>query len=327
MNGLEIARKYYETYGKPMLEEEFPELLPHLAIGFVGSGSERFGFDDIVSRDHDFEPGFCIFLPGEEVIDRRNAFLLERAYGKLPKEFEGVKRQWAAPVGGHRNGVIRTADFYREKVGKEDGNLSLSEWLTIPDEALSEAVNGEVFSDPYGEFSEIRARLTAMPEDIRLKRLAGHLLLMGQSGQYNFPRTLLHGEPEAASLSCHEFVLSAMKVFFLLEGRYLPYYKWSFRALRALPGGTEIADDLSYLLSSDHRNPDVAKQKAEIIEKMAATVICRVKSIKRLSEAEARENRGFCVSGGTNDLEPLAYAVNDVIADPEVRGWNILAGV
>ena len=83
MNGLELAKGYYEEYGKPMLENEFSDLLPLIAVGFVGSGSEHYGFDDEISRDHDFEPGFCIFLPGEDVIDRKQQFKLERAYAKL----------------------------------------------------------------------------------------------------------------------------------------------------------------------------------------------------------------------------------------------------
>ena len=66
-----------------MLKEQFPEVLPYLAAGLTGSGSECFGFDDEVSRDHDFEPGFCIFIPNDTVPERRDAFLLERAYAKL----------------------------------------------------------------------------------------------------------------------------------------------------------------------------------------------------------------------------------------------------
>ena len=93
MNGLEISRGFFEEYGKPMLERDFADILPYIAAGFVGSGSEHLGYDDEISQDHDFEPGFCIFLPSEEVVDRRTAFLLERAYEKLPKEYMGVKRQ------------------------------------------------------------------------------------------------------------------------------------------------------------------------------------------------------------------------------------------
>lgn len=132
MTGLEIARGYYEEFGKPMLESEFADILPFLAVGFVGSGSEHYGYDDEISRDHDFEPGFCIFLPGEDVVDRRRAFQLERAYAKLPKEYARIKRQNISPVGGNRNGVIRTSDFYLKAVGSETGQLSWNNGYGFP---------------------------------------------------------------------------------------------------------------------------------------------------------------------------------------------------
>ena len=91
MKGIELSKAFYAQYGKPMLEEGFTDILPFLAVGLFGSGSECFGFDDAVSADHDFEPGFCIFLPGEDVVDRKRAFALERAYAKLPKGFMGYR--------------------------------------------------------------------------------------------------------------------------------------------------------------------------------------------------------------------------------------------
>lgn len=53
MNGLELARYYYETAGKQALERQVPDLVPRLAIGLAGEGSECFGLDDELSRDHD----------------------------------------------------------------------------------------------------------------------------------------------------------------------------------------------------------------------------------------------------------------------------------
>ena len=47
MKGLELSRKFYETYGAPMLHEKFPELEDKLAIGLVGDGSECFGNDAV----------------------------------------------------------------------------------------------------------------------------------------------------------------------------------------------------------------------------------------------------------------------------------------
>ena len=314
MNGLELSRGYYEEYGRAMLEAEFPDLLPYLAVGFVGSGSERHGFDDEVSRDHDFEPGFCIFLPGEDIVDRREAFRLERAYSKLPKEYRGVKRQPISPVGGNRNGVMRTADFYTAAVGSPDGCLSPDRWLHIPDYALAEAVNGEVFFDEYREFSNIRERIADMPYDIKLKRLAGNLLIMAQSGQYNFVRCLKHRESEAAQLALFEFVNSTMKTVFLLNGKYMPYYKWSFRALRRLDGAAELADKLSFLLFGDCRDDAVAEKKCDTVEEIASEII---------SELQKRDmTEAVC-----GDLEKHAYSVNDKIDDANLRNLHILESV
>ena len=58
MKGLELAEKFYYEYGENMLNDNFSHIKNHIAVGLVGSGSECFGFDDEISRDHDFEPGF-----------------------------------------------------------------------------------------------------------------------------------------------------------------------------------------------------------------------------------------------------------------------------
>ena len=313
MNGLELSRAYYEQYGEPMLRERFPQLMPLLAAGLAGSGSECWGYDDEISRDHDFEPGFILFLPGEDVVDRRTAFALERAYAALPKEFMGVKRAMLAPVGGARHGVLRTADFFREKTGSVDGNLSLMEWLTLPEYLLAEAVNGEIFADGLGEVTAIRDRLRHRPTDVRLKKLAGQLLLMGQSGQYNYRRCLLHGETGAAQLAVAEFVKSAMAAVFLLNDIYQPYYKWSFRAMRALPRLSITAELLEYLLTTDNEE-ETASEKYAVMEGIAADIIGELQA-QGLTQA---------VCG---DLEKRAYSVNDRISDAQIRNLHILAAV
>ncbi len=313
MNGLELSERFYAECGEPMLKEQFPDLLKHLAIGLFGSGSECAGFDDELSRDHDFEPGFMLLLPGEDVVDRQTAFRLERAYAKLPKEFLGFRRSQIAPVGGVRHGVIRTAEFFSEKVGAPDGILTVSQWLTVPEHALFEATNGRLFFDGSGEVTRIRAELARYPEDVRRKKLAGNLLLMAQAGQYNYMRCLRHGETGAAQLAAGEFVRALMRTVFLLNGAYMPYYKWSFRAMRALPKLSLLAETAEYLLTTDNE-PEIAETKYDMIEDAAADVI------EELQEQEL--TKAIC-----GDLEKHAYSVNDAIADGGIRNLHILAAV
>ena len=313
MKGIEVSQAYFAEYGMPMLQGQFPDVLPHVAAGLFGSGSECFGYDDGLSRDHDFDPGFILLLPGEDVVDRKLEFALERAYAALPAEFMGVKRPKLAPVSGARRGVVRMGDFLADKTGSPAGELTVSQWLAVPSYALAEAVNGAVFYDGSGEFTRVRERLARYPGDIRRKKLAGHLLLAAQAGQYNYPRCLGHGETAAAQLAVIAFVQSAMEAVFLLNNMYQPFYKWRFRAMRALPKLSILAELFEYLITTDN-DGQLAQDKAEVIEGIAADLI------------EELDAQGL-TNANCDDLEKHAYSVNDSIADGNIRNLHILAGV
>lgn len=313
MKGLELAEKYYNEFGAPMIHEQFPEIEGIIAVGLVGSGSECFGYDDDISVDHDFEPGFCIFIPSEDVIDRKTCFRLERAYAKLPSEYLGYKRNLLSPQDGDRHGVIRMDDFFKAKVGSADGKLSIEEWLRLPENNLAEATNGKIFRDDLGVFSDIRNELLNMPTDIRLKRLAGNLMLMAQSGQYNYMRCLERGDFAAARLAAFEYVNAAINTIFLLEGKYRPYYKWTFRALKELACGEKYVSDLEKILCGG-ATEDEASEIAFVIENVAEKIIDELNS-QCLTKA---------VCG---DLKKHAYSVNDAIKDVNIRNYSIFAAV
>lgn len=311
MNGLEMAKKYFEAYGLPMLKAQFPHLLPSLAAGLTGSGSECYGYDDELSRDHDFEPGFCLFLPDEAMVSRKEAFALERAYAALPKSFMGIERMPVRPV-GQRRGVFRISEFYVEKAGTPDGSLSAEQWLSIPDPALAEATNGAVFYDGSGQLTEIRERLRNRPEDIRRKKLCANLLLMNQSGQYNYSRCLRHGEHAAAQMAVFEYVRHCVQVVFLLNRAYMPFYKWMFRAMRALPKLSLLAEVLEYLITTDNE-PDISREKMDVM--------------KGISDDICREliAQGLTHESGT-DLQRHALSVNEGITDAGIRNMHVLSG-
>lgn len=313
MKGLEISKSFFEEYGRPMLEKDFPSLMGLIAVGLVGGGSECFGFDDDISRDHDFDHGFCIFLPDETAVDRRTEFLLERAYAKLPKEFMGVTRQSLKPAGGSRRGVMRTADFYVSKLGKSGMLETYAEWFALPEHYLAEAVNGEVFYDGLGEFTAIRSALAKMPPDVMKKKLAGQLFRMSQSGQYNYSRCLAHGESAAAQLALFEFADAAISAACLIEGVYRTYYKWAFRQMASFKRLSDIAPLLEFILSNGN-DGDMAFAKTVAVEECASHII----------NALHEDGLTDAVCG---DLQKHAFSVNDRVADPVVRNADILCAV
>ena len=313
MQGLELAKAYYDEYGAPMLHEQFPEWEGLIAVGLCGSGSECFGYDDEVSQDHDFEAGFCLFLPGEDVIDRQTAFRLERAYAKLPKEYRGFKKSLLSPAGGNRHGVMRMSEFFQSKTGNAEGRLSVTDWIRIPEYSILEAVNGEIWRDDAGIFTEKRRSLSTMPEDARLKKLSGELAVMAQSGQYNYLRCLDHGEEGAAQLAAISFAQAAAHAVFLLNRRLMPYYKWQFRAMRALPKLSALEAPLYRLISSGN-SADEMMDKYMTIENIASAVIGELQA-QGITEA---------VCG---DLSKHAASVGDRVTDPGLRNEDIFFAV
>ena len=107
-----------------------------------------------------------------------------------------------------------------------------------------------------------------------------------------------------------EFVKSTMQVIFLLNGKYMPYYKWSFRALSALPTLGSLSYSLEFIISSDNSGEN-SKLKYDMIEDIAALIIEELKS-RSLTD-------GIC-----SDLEKHAYSVNDRVSDNDIRNKNIL---
>ena len=306
MKGLELSRKYFEAVGLPMLETEFAPELPRIAAGLVGEGSECFGFDDEISRDHDWGPGLCLWLSAEDY--KAFGARLQAAYQALPRSFAGFPPRSQSPQGDGRVGVFPVGAFYARFIGLNRAPETMREWRALPESYLATVTNGAVFRDGLGEFTAIREKLLAFyPEDLRIKKIVARAAIMAQSGQYNYVRCLRHNEPVAAQLALAEFVKTGISMIFLLNRRYTPYYKWCHRGLRSLPLLGETAESFERLASgaSGVRN-------AELIESICADVI------KELM-------RQGLTSGGSDFLLDLCPDMMERIRDPELRRMHIMA--
>ena len=239
--GLKLARAYWNEYGKPLIAERYSEYRGRIAAGLVGHGSECYGFDDELSHDHDFGPGFCLWLTDEDyaAIGER----LQADYESLPDTFMGFgpKSQTARAQGaGRRVGVFRIGDFFESITGYRQAPPAdrPHEWLMLDEPTLAAATNGEVFADPLGAFSKTRQGFKLMPEDVRLSLISRRLGMIAQAGQYNLPRMLQRGDGAAAWCAINEFAEAVASLVFLINtpvsAGYMPYYKWRFAALRRL---------------------------------------------------------------------------------------------
>lgn len=246
MKGLEVAQKYYETYGRNMLKEQFSQILNQTAAGLVGYGSECLGFDDEISKDHDYGPSFCIWLPKE--IYREYGARMQAAYEALPKEFMGLSGRMEEEQGKGRVGVLCLEFFYEEMIGRDSVPKTDAEWLVIPEEMLATAVNGRVFEDRLLRFTQIRKGLQQYyPHGVWIRKIADSMAKAAQAGQYNYARAMKRGERIAAELALTEFVKESMHLVYLLNKTYAPFYKWMHRGMQDLATCAEIGDMLGLL--------------------------------------------------------------------------------
>ena len=234
MKGLALSEKYFHECGLPMIQEKFMPYSKRIAAGLVGDGSECFGYDDEISMDHDWGPGFCVWLNQEDYGTFGRD--LQEEMSRLPDRFSGYGPRRASQWGSDRVGVFEISDFFRKFIGRNRLPETNEEWLFLPENALAACTNGKVFHDPAGEFSTWRKTLRQFyPEDVRLKKMASRCMSIAQFGQYNFERCVKRKEFFAAQYAETKFCADVISFIFLLNKRYTLFFKWMHRALGELP--------------------------------------------------------------------------------------------
>ncbi len=305
MLALEVAERYFWKHGAPLIEEQFRPYQQRIAAGLVGEGSECFGFDDEVSRDHDWGPGFCVWLSREDY--HAIGPSLDAELQRLPGEFEGIAARKTSRWGAGRLNAFEIGAFYKKFIAFDRLPASNRQWRLIPEVNLATATNGKVFVDPLGEFTRFREGLKAFyPEDVRLKKIASRCMTIAQLGQYNFDRCVQRKEWVAARIVEGQFCSNVISLVFLLNRQYTPYYKWMHRALKRLP---VLGDKIHGLLSDLVMSEDL-RDKARTIEEICAALIAQLHQ-DGLSDSPDY----FLLEHGPR--------IQAKIQDPELRNMNV----
>lgn len=272
--GLKLCKDFYNEFGLPMIEKNFKNYIDKMAIGLVGHGSECFGFDDEISKDHDYGAGFCIWLTDD--VYNEIGEQLQSEYDKLPTTYQGITRTVHEHCANEKRlGVFKISDFYKSIIGVDSVPSSDKIWLSIEESALAQATNGEVFIDNLGEFSKFRNNLiNHYPKDILVNKISQKAHLVSQTGQYNLVRTLKRNDLVTSRIILSEFISNTIDLIFLLNKTYTPFYKWKFKKLKELSRLSDIADDIEklQLLSIDDT------KVIDIIEDIVSKIIVELKN-------------------------------------------------
>ena len=258
MRGLELSRRFYEEAVRPILARRFPRL--EHAAGLIGTGSEVLGFDDETSADHHWGPRVQLFLR-----DLDPAREIETALAhELPTSFAGFSTNFGPPeesgsrllvpveIGpvAHRVEALTVRGYLLDLIGADPfERFTAADWLATPAERLLEVTAGDVFVDPIGELTAVRAQLAWYPHDVWLAVMAGHWRRIAQLEHF-VGRTGSRGDELGSRVIAASLVRDLMRLALLQERRYPPYAKWLGSAYAAL--GRPEQEALEVALRADN---------------------------------------------------------------------------
>ncbi len=247
MGAIESNRRFYDEYVAGLIHARFSEYEDRIAVGIVGEGSDCFGYDDLISRDHDFGTGVCLWLTDQDM--DLFGYSLSIAYNEL---VDSAERKYYTDRLRERRGVMTIHDFYSNilQIDCDTDNCTMTEeqWYSLDHSCLKTAVNGTVFRDDLGQFTAFREFLLGYyPDKVWKRRIAEQLHEYSAAIQVNYARCMARKDTVAAEICRIQGLRSAMELYFLLKRTYPPYYKWTYQALKELDAQGEFSGKIQEL--------------------------------------------------------------------------------
>ena len=323
MKGMELCGLFYEEAVQPLLTERFPDLVYSSAR--LGKGSDVLGFDTPTSMDHDWGPQLDLFL-GEADYEKLHQEISNSLATELPLEIRGHSTNFEenddntagmeqipdGPV-NHRVSINTLSGFFENLVGFDPAEgISAQDWLRAPAQELRSIASGSVFHDGLGKLERIRADLHWYPDDLwfylmacQWRRIAQEEPFMARCGDTN--------DELGSQIVGMRLMTELMRVCFLIERQYPPYFKWFGTAFSKL----DCSDSLSPIFQETFKAEDWKTR-----EKHLSQAYCIVADLHNRLEITDPEEPSVSPFHSRPYLVPhadrFASALYNVIQDSEV---------
>jgi hypothetical protein len=281
-----------------------------------------------MSRDHNWGPQVVIYL-SEEDHTRLDDQLREALGLELPFTFRGYPTHFeevtdepgtvVPRVAGirpinHRVQFTTLHGFLRQYIGVSlDEELSVRDWLTIPEQKLRTLIAGAVYHDGLDVLGPMRQELAYYPHDMWLYLLSAQWQRIGQEEPF-VGRAGTVGDDAGSAVIAARLVRDLLRLCMLMEKQYAPYSKWfgsAFAQLTCAPRLTPILERV--LRATDWREREGS---LAVAYETAATMHNDLGITAPVSTQVSQfHDRPFSVIQG----EPIARAIWESIQEEEVK--------
>ncbi len=335
MPGIELSKVLYEESVQPILREAFPGM--RYAAARVGSGSEVLGFDTPRSADHEWGPRLEVFLTAEDHA-QYSADVRHLLAERLPKQVRGWPTHFQEsgdpldPVGrmqpadgpvNHRVTCYDLDGWLTERLGlcAADAQVSVGQWLAMPQQRLAETTGGTVFHDALGTLTGIRRRLRWYPEQVWRYLLACQWQRISQEEAF-VGRCAEVGDGIGSAVVAARLVRDLMRLCLLLERHYAPYSKWLGSAFSRLPVAKSLTSTLHGVLAAT----DCPSREAHLCDAYeSVATLQNASGLTTPVEPKCRpyHARPFLVL----HAERFAQALAQTVTDPDLRTLPLVGSV
>lgn len=308
--GSELARQFHADVVGPLLAESMPRL--RYAAGRLGSGSDVLGFDDAMSRDHDWGCRLTLLVdaPDRDALPQISGLLAQ----KLPESYRGFPVRFPVtwdPSHAHQIEVATVAAFAASRLGIDPtAEMSAADWLVLTGQSVLEVTAGPIFIDRTAELARVRATLRWYPPDVERYALAAGWQRLSQQMPM-VGRTAVCGDELGSRLLSAQLADDLIWLAFALSRQWPPYAKWRGTAFQALP----IAADLAGPLAAAATAPDWRDRESSLAE--ACEVLLSAQRARGLPAPEAAVTRFWDRPFRTVD-DAIAEVLLAGLADPQV---------
>ena len=205
-----------------------------MTVGVFGYGSEVLRLDDEYSQDHHWGLRVNALLP-KVIFEARHSPIEAAVSVALPEHWRGhALREGYTHTKGISIGSLE--DHLVNTIGIAHPPRDHGEWLNIPEEDILHITGGEIWHDPNGQFSAVRATLSAYyPEPVRVRRIAHWCRFFSGMGVYALKRAILRENDLYCTTTFAKAIRLGVQLAFLLEKQYFPYDKWLLTFFKRLP--------------------------------------------------------------------------------------------
>jgi len=253
VTGMMLAERLYHEGVKPVMARRFPDV--RYSAARLGRGSDTLRYDTPLSMDHGWGPEVEVYLSPEDHAQHAEA-IREAMRHELPRQVCGVPTNYDSTsdeVGKparlesgaieHRIYCVNVDTFvvsYRPF--NPNRELTVRDWLTLPQQTLRLIRSGRVFHDGLNELEPMREKLHFYPDEIWYYLLSAQWERFGQECSF-MGRCGDVGDEVGSRILAARLIHYTMDLCFLMERQYAPYSKWygtAFAELRCAADLTPV---------------------------------------------------------------------------------------